>query len=124
MRSISHLKALVRDPRRALKQCHNAYAVIVSLFYKARAWVHAMLAVWKPHMLSVKYNHRASCVQSSLYAQATMAQVLLVHHSFTSAYPPKLSLFSSLLGAYHRQVRTIGGATLHHMSLSHRTYIT
>ena len=93
--------------------CHRAYALIVSLSCKATAWVHAMLAAWKPHMLSVRYNFRASCVQGALCAKATMAQALLAHHLFTLAYAPKLSLFSSLLGVYQRQVRTIGGATLH-----------
>ena len=55
-----------------------------------------MLAVWKPHMLSVPYNGRASCIEGALYAKATMAQELLAHHSFTLTYAPKLSLFSSV----------------------------
>ena len=52
----------------------------------------------------------------------TWLGALLTHHSFTLAYAPKLSLFSSLLGVYRRQVRTIGGVTLHHMSMSHQRY--
>ena len=96
MRSVSHLNALLWDTRRALMHCHRAYTLIVSLSCKATAWMHAMLAAWKPHMLSVRYNFRASCVQGALCAKATMAQALLAHHSFTLAYAPKLSLFSSL----------------------------
>ena len=33
-------------------------------------------------------------------------------------------MFSSLLGVYRRQLRTIGGAILQHMSLSHQRYTT
>ena len=124
VRSVFHLNALLRDTRRALMHCHRAYALIVSLSRKATAWVHAILAAWKSHMLSVRYNFRASCVRGALYAKVTMVHVLLAHHSFTLAHVPKLSLFSSLLGVYQRQVHTIRGATVHHMSLSHQRYTT
>ena len=53
-----------------------------------------------------------------------MARALLAHHSFTLAYARKLSLFSSLLGVYQRQVPTVRGATLHDMSMFHRRYTT
>ena len=109
VRSVSHLKALLRDARRALMHCHRSYALIVSLSRKVTARVQAMLAAWKPDMLSVRYNFCASCVPGALNAKATAAQELPAHHSFTLAYAPKLSLFSSLLGVYQRQVRTMGG---------------
>ena len=58
-----------------------------------------------------------------LCAKANMARAVLAHHSFTLAYAPKLSLFSSLVGVYELQVRTIGGATLRHISMSHQRYM-
>ena len=119
MRTVSHLHALLKHAWRARILWHTSYALIVSLSCKTTASVHAMLAAWKPHMLRVPYNCRASCVQGALYAKAAAFQALLAHHWFTPAYAPKLSLFSFLLGVYQQQVRTIEAAILHHMSLSH-----
>ena len=123
MNSISHLSALLRNAQRALLRYYRSHTLVVSLSCKATAWVRAMLAAWKPNMLSVRYTFCASYVQGALCTKADMARALLTHHSFTLAYAPKFSLFSSLLGVYQRQVRTIGGATLHHMSMSHQRYI-
>ena len=103
---------------------HRSYALIVSLTCKATVWVQAMLAAWKPHMLFVQYNFGACYTQGALYAETTVAQELLAHHWFTLAYAPKLSLFSSMLGVYQRQVHTTRGATLHHVSLSHQMCTT
>ena len=75
-------------------------------------------------MLSAQYNFCASCIQGAMCAKADMALALLAHHSFALAYAPKVSLFSSLLWVYQGQVRTIAGATLHHMSMCHQKYAT
>ena len=61
MRSVSHQNALMRDGQCALMHSHGSYALIVSLSCQVTAWVQAMLAAWKPHMLSVRKNFRACC---------------------------------------------------------------
>ena len=53
-----------------------------------------------------------------------MARALLAYHTCTLSYLPMLTLITTLLGVYHRQARTIGGATLHHASMSHHKYMT
>ena len=63
MCAISHLNALMRNTQRALLRCHRCQTLVVSLSCKATAWVRAMLAAWKPHMLSFREKFRASCLQ-------------------------------------------------------------
>ena len=52
-----------------------------------------------------------------------MAADLLAFHSFTLSYTSTYSLIHVLWGVYRRQVSTIGGATLHMVSMSHQKYV-
>ena len=52
-----------------------------------------------------------------------MAADLLVFHSFTLSYMSAYSLIHVLWGVYRQQVSTIGGATLHMISMSHQRYV-
>ena len=47
----------------------------------------------------------------------------LAFHSFTLSYTSPYSLIHVLWGVYRRQVSTIGGATLHMVSMSHQKYV-
>ena len=59
-----------------------------------------------------------------MHAKMHMARALLTYHNYTLSYLPTLKLATTLLGVYQRQTRTIGGATLHHASMSHQKYMT
>ena len=59
-----------------------------------------------------------------MHAKMNMARALLTYHNYTLSYLPTLKLATTLLGVYQRQTRTIGGATLHHASMSHLKYMT
>ena len=62
-------------------------------------------------------------VEATLHRKERMAADLLAFHSFTLSYTLTSSLIHVLWGVYRRQVSTIGGATLHMVSMSHQKYV-
>ena len=66
---------------------------------------------------------RSSFIEATLHHKERMAADLLAFHSFTKAYTLAYSLIHVLWGVYRRQVSTIGGATLHMVSMSHQRYV-
>ena len=91
---------------------------------KTTVWLRAMVSAWRAPLLSARYLFRTSCFQGAMHAKVNMARALLAYHTYTLSYLPTLTLITTLLGVYQRQTRTIGGATLHHASMSHQKYMT
>ena len=65
---------------------------------------------------------RYSVARASVILKAQMARPLLQLHSYAHLYLPTLSLHGQLFEVHTRQVRTIGGATLHHVAMAHQKY--
>ena len=59
-----------------------------------------------------------------MHAKMNMARALLTYHNYTLSCLPTFKPATTLPGVYHRQIRTIGGATMHHASMSHQKYMT
>ena len=65
----------------------------------------------------------SSFMEATLHQKERMAADLLAFHSFTPSYTSTYSLIHVLWGVNRRQVSTIGGATLHMVSMSHQKYV-
>ena len=65
----------------------------------------------------------SSFIEATLHRKQRMATDLLAFHSFSPLYTSTHSLIHELWGVYQRQVSTIGGATLHMVSMSHQKYV-
>ena len=83
-----------------------------------------MVSAWRAPLPSARYLLRTSCIQGAMQAKVNMARALLAYHTYTLSYLPTLTLTTTFLGVYQRQARTIGGATLHHASMSHQKCMT
>ena len=124
MRSVAQLHTLWRDIRRELQAHYRSYTLLLHMACKTTVWLRAMVSAWRAPMLSARYLFRTSCFQGAMHAKMHMARALLTYHNYTLSYLPTLKLATTLLGVYQRQTRTIGGATLHHASMSHQKYMT
>ena len=124
MRFLAQLHTLWRDMRRDLQAHHRSHTVFLHMACKTTVWLRAMVSAWRAPLLSARYLFRTSCFQAAMHAKVNMAGALLAYHTYTLSYPPTLTLITTLLGMYRRRTRTIGGATLHHASISHQKYMT
>ena len=124
MRSVAQLHTMWRDMRRDLQAHHRSYTLSLHMASKTTVWLRAMVLAWRAPLLSARYLFRTSCFQSAMHAKVNVARALLTYHIYTLSYLPTLTLITTLLGVYQRQTRTIGGATLHHASMSHQKYMT
>ena len=103
---------------------HRSHTLFLHMACKTTVWLRAMVLAWRAPLLSARYLFRTSCFQGAMHAKVNMARALLAYHTYTLSYLPTLTLITTLLGVYQRQTRTIGGATLHHASMSHQKYMT
>ena len=125
MRSVAHLHTLCRDMRRDLHAHHRCHTLFfLHMGCKTTVWLRAMVSAWRAPLLSARYLFRTSCFQGAMHAKVNMARALLAYHTYTLSYLPTLTLITTLVAVYQRQTRTMGGATMHHASMSHQKYMT
>ena len=74
-------------------------------------------------MLALRFWFRHSVAQASVALKTQLAHPLLQLHSYAHLYLPVLFLHGQLFEVYARQVRTISGATLHHVAMAHQKYL-
>ena len=123
MRSVAQLHTLWRDMRRDMQAHYRSYTLLLHMACKTTVWLRAMVSAWRAPLLSARYLFRTSCFQGAMHAKMNIARALLTSHNYTLSYLPTLKLATTLLGVYQHQTCTIGGATLHHASMSHQKYM-
>ena len=123
MQSLSHLNHLWMNMRRDLRAVHREHVVIVSLSHKVTVWRREVTTAWMRPVRLAGFLLRSSFIEATLHHKERMAADLLAFHSFTLSYTSTYSLIHVLWGVYRRQVSTIGGATLHMVSMSHQRYV-
>ena len=74
-------------------------------------------------MLALRFWFRHSVAWASVALKTQLAHPLLQLHSYAHSYLPVLFLHGQLFEVYARQVRTISGATLHHVTMAHQKYL-
>ena len=124
MRSVAQLHTLRRDIRRELQAHYRSHTLLLHMACTTTVRLRAMVSAWRAPLLSARYLFRMSCFQGAIHAKMNMARALLTYHNYTLSYLPTLKLATTLTGVYQRQTRTIGGASLHHASMSHQKYMT
>ena len=86
-------------------------------------WLTKALQAWHTTMRGLRFRLKHSVARASVALKEQLARLLLQLHSYAHSYLPILSLHGQLYAVYTRQVRTIGGATLHHMAMAHQKYL-
>ena len=74
-------------------------------------------------MLALHFWFWHSVAQASVALKTTLAYPLLQLQSYAHSYLPVLLLQGQLFEVYARQVRTISGATLHHVAMAQQKYL-
>ena len=105
-----------------LQALHREHVVIISLSHKVTTWRREVTTAWMRPVRLARFLLRSSFIEATLHHKERMAADLLAFHSFTLSYTSAYSLIHVLWGVYRRQVSTIGGATLHMVSMSHQRY--
>ena len=123
MQLLSHLNHLWMKMRRDLQALHGGHVVIVSLSHKVTVWRREVTAAWMRPVRLARFLLRSSFIEATLHHKERMAADQLAFHSFTLLYTSAYSLIHVLWGVYQRHISTIGGATLHMVSMSHRRYV-
>ena len=74
-------------------------------------------------MLALCFWFRHSVARASVALKTQLARPLLKLRSYAHSYLPVLLLHGQPFEIYARQVRTISGATLHHVAMAHQKYL-
>ena len=123
MQSRSHLNHPWLHMCRDVQAIHREHVVIFSLSDKVTAWQREVTTAWMCRVRLAQFLLHSSFMEATLQRKERMAADLLAFHSFTPSCTSTYSLIHLLWGVYRRQVSTIGGATLHMVSMSHQKYV-
>ena len=74
-------------------------------------------------MLALHVSFWHSVARASVALKTKLAHPLLQLHSYAHSYLPVLLLHGKPFEVHAAQVRTISGATLHHVVMAHQKYL-
>ena len=123
MQGVTHTRHLWTAAGQDLATHARAHFHLTTRAIRLTHWLKKTLQAWHTTMLALRLWFRYSLAQASVARKVQLAHPLLQLHSYAHSYLPMLSLHGQLFEVYARQVRTISGATLHHVAMAHQNYL-